>query len=225
MPQVHGAVRDTLAHVRDVLTIELNATTDNPLVFAEEREVLSAGNFHGQPVSLALDHLAVAVCSLGTIAERRIERLLNPDLSELPAFLARKPGLESGFMIAHVTAAALVSENKVLAHPASVDTIPTSAAKEDHVSMGAHAARKAAAIVDHVASVLGIELMCATEALDLRRPLCAGRGPEAVRRRVRRSIAPLRADRALHEDIGIARELVLAEEVRRTAEAAVGRLD
>jgi histidine ammonia-lyase len=224
MPQVHGAVRDTLQHVRSVLAIEINASTDNPMVFVESGKLISAGNFHGQPVSLVMDHLATAVCSLGTIAERRVDRLLNPDLSGLPPFLAHDPGLDSGFMLAHVTAAALVSENKVLAHPASVDTIPTSAGKEDHVAMGAHAARQAAQIVRHVGTVLGIELLCATQALDLLRPLKGGRGVEAVRRAVRRKIPHLEHDRIMSTEIARATELISAGIVRRAAERGAGTL-
>jgi len=225
MPQVHGAVRDTLTHVRAVLEIETNATTDNPLIFADSGRIVSAGNFHGQPVSLALDHLATAVCSLGTIAERRIERLLNPGLSELPAFLAHEPGLDSGYMLAQVTAAALVSENKVLAHPASVDTIPTSAGTEDHVSMGALAARKAERIVEHVATVLAIEALCAAQALDLRRPLTAGAGVEAARRALRRSIPARVGDRVLAGEIAGARRLIDEQRLRRAAERAAGALE
>ena len=224
MPQVHGAVRDALAHVRRVLEIEVNSSTDNPMVFVETGEMISGGNFHGQPVALVLDQLGIAVATLGTISERRIERLLNPDLSELPAFLAHEPGLHSGFMLAHVTAAALVSENKVLAHPASVDSIPTSAAKEDHVPMGAHAARKAAQIVDHVTTVVAIEALCAAQALDMLRPLAPGAGAEAARRAVRRRVAHLDRDRVLAVDIERARSLVLRQELRAAAERAVGRL-
>ena len=224
MPQVHGAVRDALDHVQGAVTIEMNAATDNPMVFVEAQELVSAGNFHGQPVSIALDHLATAVCSLGTIAERRIERLLNPDLSDLPAFLAHDPGLHSGFMMAHVSAAALVSENKILAHPASVDTIPTSAAKEDHVSMGAHAARKAARVVDHVATVLSIELLCAAQALDMLRPLKPGRGVHAAWRAFRRRIPPMERDRVLADDIREARVLVDAQAIQAAVERTVGSL-
>ena len=218
IPQVHGAVRDALRYVRGVLEIEVNASTDNPMVFVERGDLVSGGNFHGQPVSVALDHLATAVCSLATISERRIERLLNPDLSDLPAFLARDPGLDSGFMIAQVTAAAVVSENKVLAHPASVDSIPTSAAKEDHVSMGVHAARKAAQVVDNVCTVLAIELLCAAKALDLHRPLKAGVGVETARRALRRRITALEGDRVLADDITAARRLIDEEVLRRSVE-------
>ena len=224
MPQVHGATRDGLAHVRRIAEIEVNSSTDNPMVFIDSDEMISGSNFHGQPVAMAFDHLAVAAATLGTISERRIERLLNPDLSDLPVFLAHQPGLHSGFMMAHVSAAALVSENKILAHPASVDSIPTSAAKEDHVPMGPSAARKAARIVDHVRTVLAIEIMCATQALDMLRPLKAGRGVEAVRRAVRRRIAHLDGDRVLAGDIETARELVGGSVLREAAEKAAGRL-
>ena len=224
IPQVHGAVRDTLRHVRSVLEIEANSSTDNPMVFADSGTLITGGNFHGHPVSLVMDHLATAVCSLGTISERRIDRLLNPDLSGLPPFLADDPGLDSGFMLAHVTAAALVSENKVLAHPASTDTIPTSAGKEDHVPMATHAARKAAQIVDHIGTVLGIELLCATQALDLLKPLTGGRGVEAARRAVRSRIKRLRGDRVLSGDLGLAKKLLLDDVVQRAAEQAAGPL-
>jgi histidine ammonia-lyase len=225
MPQVHGAVRDALAHVRRTLAVEVNASTDNPMVFAAEGDLVSGGNFHGQPVAVALDHLAIAVCSLGTISERRIERLLNPDLSGLPAFLAHEPGLHSGFMMAQVTAAALVSENKTHAHPASVDTIPTSAAKEDHVAMGVHAALKAARVVDNVAHVLAIEALAAAQALDLLRPLRAGKGAEAARAALRRRIPHLAEARVLSTDIAQARDLLDAQTLRRAAEKAVGKVE
>lgn len=206
MPQVHGAVRDGLAHVRRVIEIEINSSTDNPMLLGDT--LVAGGNFHGQPVSLALDHLAIAVASLGTIAERRIERLLNPDLSALPPFLSHDAGLHSGFMMAHVTAAALVAENKILAHPASVDTIPTSAAKEDHVSMGAHAARKAEQVVTHIGLILAIEALCAAQALDLLAPLRAGSGVEAARRSFRRRVAHLDADRILSTEIERSRQTI-----------------
>jgi histidine ammonia-lyase len=224
MPQVHGAVRDGLAYVRRVLQIETNASTDNPMVFADDGEIVPGGNFHGQPVSLALDHLAAAVSALAAISERRIERLLNPSLSDLPAFLAHDPGLHSGFMLAQVTAAALVSENKVLAHPASVDSIPTSAGKEDHVSMGVLAANKAEQVVEHTATVLAIEALVACQALDFLRPLEPGRGVEAARRALRRAIPHLDRDRPLAPDIEAARRLVDEQVLRRAAEAAVGTL-
>jgi histidine ammonia-lyase len=224
IPQVHGAVRDALGYVRGVLECEINASTDNPMVFADVDRLISGGNFHGQPVSLALDHLGTATCSLASISERRIERLLNPDLSRLPAFLAHDPGLHSGFMIAHVTAAALVSENKVLAHPASVDTISTSAAKEDHVSMGAHAARKAARIVDHTGTVVGIETLCAGQALDMHSPLKAALAVEAARAALRRVIPHMKKDRVLAGDIEKSKRWIESGKLRAAAEKVCGGL-
>ncbi len=224
MPQVHGAARDTLRFVREILTIEINASTDNPMVFAESDDLVSAGNFHGQPVAVALDHLAVATCSLASISERRIERLLNPMLSDLPPFLARNAGLNSGLMMAHVTAAALVSENKILAHPASVDTIPTSAGKEDHVSMGVHAARKAAEVVNNAVTVVAIELLAAAQALDILKPMIPGRGARAAHRFFRRSVPGMERDRVLAPDIEAARSIVLDPALRTAVEKAVGPL-
>jgi len=224
MPQVHGAVRDALASVRRVLAVEINSSTDNPMVFEQQGELISGGNFHGQPVSLALDQLGIAACSLATISERRIDRLLNPELSGHPAFLADDPGLHSGFMLAHVTAAALVSENKVLAHPASVDTVPTSAGKEDHVSMGAHAARKAWSIVEHVSTVLAIELLAAAQALDLMRPLRSGPGVEAVHRAIRRHITHMDRDRVLADDIAVMQGLIDDQTLLRAARRACPKL-
>jgi histidine ammonia-lyase len=185
IPQVHGAVRDAVALVRRVLTIEINSATDNPLVFPETGEVLSGGNFHGEPLALAFDYAAMAASELASIAERRIERLVNPDLSGLPPFLVRDAGTNSGFMIAQVAAVSLVAENKVLAHPASVDNLPTSANKEDHVSMGMTSALKLAKIVENVRAVLAIELLCAAQGLDFRAPLRPGRGVAAAHERVR----------------------------------------
>jgi len=224
MPQVHGAARDTFRFVREILTIEINASTDNPMVFAESGELISGGNFHGQPVAVALDHLAVATCSLASISERRIERLLNPMLSDLPPFLAKNAGLNSGLMMAHVTAAALVSENKVFAHPASVDSVPTSAGKEDHVSMGVHAARKALEIVENTATVLGIELLAAAQALDFHEPATPGRGALAAHRFVRRRIRGMNRDRVLAPDIAAARAVVVDPSWIATIEKSVGPL-
>jgi histidine ammonia-lyase len=201
MPQVHGAVRDALGYARRVFEIEMNGATDNPLVFADAGEVISGGNFHGQPVALALDMMAIALTQLGGIAERRIDRMVNPLTSELPAFLARSPGLESGLMLAQVAAAALASENKVLAHPSSVDSIPTSGNKEDYVSMGMAAALKLEPVIANVRNVLAIELLCACQALDLLAPLRSGKLAELARERVR-SISPhIAKDRPLHADI------------------------
>jgi histidine ammonia-lyase len=194
MPQVHGAVRDALAHTKQIIEIEINSATDNPLVFAEAGEVLSGGNFHGEPVSLALDYAAVAIADLATISERRVERLVNPDLSGLPAFLSPHPGTNSGLMIAQVTAAALIAENNVLAHPASVFTLPTSANKEDHVSMGMTAALKFAQIVRHVEMVLAIELLCAAQGLEFLKPLKPGLKLQEVYDKVRERVPAIKQD-------------------------------
>jgi histidine ammonia-lyase len=200
-PQVHGAIRDAFAHVEATLVREANASTDNPLVFAERDEILSGGNFHGEPVALVLDYLAIGMTELANIAERRIEKLVDPNMSGLPPFLARDPGLNSGYMIPQVVAAALASENKVLAHPAAADSIPTSAEKEDHVSMGMNAALKLRQVVRNTATVLAIELLCAADALELLQPVEGGRGVRAGRRRVRRFAAPMERDRSLAAEI------------------------
>ncbi len=208
MPQVHGAVRDALNHARSVVEIEINSATDNPLVFAEAREVLSGGNFHGEPVSLAFDYAAIAVADLATISERRVERLVNPSLSGLPAFLSPHPGTNSGLMIAQVTAASLIAENNVLAHPASVFTLPTSANKEDHVSMGMTAALKLAQIVKNVETVLAIELLCAAQGLEFLKPLKPGPKLAEVYQRVRQRVPALEHDVQLSGYIESLAELV-----------------
>jgi histidine ammonia-lyase len=224
-PQVHGASRDTIAYARQVIETEMNSSTNNPLIFAGSRDFLLGGNFHGQPVALALDFLAIAVSELANISERRIERLVNPKLSGLPAFLVKDGGLNSGFMIAQYTAAALVSENKVLSHPASVDSIPTSANKEDHVSMGTIAARKCRDIVDNVEAVIAIELLCAAQALDLFTNLKPGRGTMAAYQAIRRAIPHLESDRILAEDIATMRELIRSNRILDAVEAGIGRLN
>jgi histidine ammonia-lyase len=209
MPQVHGATRDTLAFVRAVLEREAASATDNPLVFVDAAEIVSGGNFHGQPVALALDFAAIAVAELANISERRIEQLVNPHLSSgLPPFLAPASGLNSGFMIAQVAAAALVSENKVLAHPASVDSIPSSAGREDHVSMGAHAALKLAQIHDYVRTVLAIELLCAAQGIDLRLPPRPGPGLRAAHAHLRAHVPAMTVDRPIAPDIAAVRQLI-----------------
>ena len=202
MPQVHGAVQDALAHCEQVLGVESASATDNPLVFSENGDVLSGGNFHGAPLALALDYAAIALTDLMSISERRIERLTNPDTNEgLPAFLAQHPGMQSGFMIPHVVAVALLNEAKVLAHPASVDNLPTSAGKEDHVSMGMTGALKLRTIVENAENLFAIELLAAGEGLEFRRPLRAGAGVERVFALLR-AIAPrLEEDRVLSSDI------------------------
>ncbi len=201
MPQVHGASRDGIGFCRGVLAREVNAATDNPLVFPETGEIVSGGNFHGQPVALALDVLAIAASHLAAISERRVEQLVNPSLSGLPPFLAPTKGLDSGFMIAQVTSAALVSENKVLCHPASVDSIPSSAGREDHVSMGMAAALKARQVVENVRTCLAIELLVAAQAVDLRAPLRPAAKVGEAHRRIRAAVPRLEGDRELHRDI------------------------
>jgi histidine ammonia-lyase len=197
MPQVHGAVRDALAHARRILEIETNSATDNPLIFAEANEVLSGGNFHGEPVALALDYAAIAIADLGTISERRVERLVNPGLSGLPAFLTPEPGTNSGMMIAQVVAVSLIAENNVLAHPASVTNLPTSANKEDHVSMGMTSALKFQQVVGNVEMILAIELMCAAQGLEFLKPLKPGGRLQEVYRRVRERVPALERDAPL----------------------------
>lgn len=201
MPQVHGAVRDALAHTRGVLEVESGAATDNPLIFAGG-DILSGGNFHGAPLALALDYAAVAVTNLMSMAERRIDRLVNPDINEgLPPFLSQTPGVSSGLMIAHVAAAALLNEAKVLAHPASADSVPTSGGKEDHVSMGMTAALKFRQIVENAEKVLAIELLCAAQGVEYRQPLKPARRVAEAHDAVRSLVRPLTQDRVLAPDI------------------------
>lgn len=212
MPQVHGATRDALGFVRTTLEREMLAATDNPLIFLDEHghaEVLSGGNFHGQPLAIALDLAAIATAELASIAERRLEQLVNPAMSSgLPPFLAPRSGLDSGFMMAQVTASALVSENKILAHPASVDSIPASAGKEDHVSMGSISARKLTEVVRHVRDVLAIEAMVSAQGLDLRLPLLPGTGVRAAHAAVRAYVPTLTEDRPLHVDMATCARLI-----------------
>ena len=217
MPQVHGASRDALAYVRRVVEIEMNAATDNPLIFAEDGDVISGGNFHGQPVALALDFAAIALAEIASISERRIEAMLDPNFSELPPFLTMHGGVDSGFMVSQYTAAALVSENKILAHPASVDSIPTSANQEDHVSMGATAALKARDVVRNVETVLAIELLCAAEGIDYRRPLRSSAPLESVHALIRSRVPHLDTDRALYPDIEWATARVRDGSIRQAA--------
>jgi histidine ammonia-lyase len=201
IPQVHGASRDSLQFVRQVLEREINSVTDNPLVFPESGKILSGGNFHGQILAIAADLLSIAVAELANISERRIDKLVNPALSDLPAFLTKQGGLNSGFMIVQYAAASIVSENKTLCHPASVDSIPTSADKEDHVSMGAWGARKAARVVANTRRVLAMELLTAAQGIDLLRPLRSSRRLEVAHAQVRKKIPRLDADRIFHDDI------------------------
>ena len=208
IPQVHGAVRDALEHVGKVLEVEMNSATDNPLVFPGEGAILSGGNFHGAPIGYALDYAAIALADLASISERRLERLVNPDLSGLPAFLIREPGLSSGYMILQVTVASLVSENKILAHPASVDSIPTSGNKEDHVSMGMTAALKFRSIIDNVETVLASEILAACQANEFRKPLEPGEGTRRAYDLVREVVAPLDRDREITPDLNAIRGLI-----------------
>ena len=225
-PQVHGAGKDALAYVRRVLEVEVNAATDNPLVFPEQDRVISGGNFHGQPISQAMDLLSIALSYTAGISERRIEYMLDPATSDhLPAFLTKWGGLHSGLMIAQVTAAALVSENKTLAHPASVDSIPTSANKEDYVSMGAYAARKADDVCQNALTVLAVEFLCAAQALEFGGDLRPGRGVAAARRVIREHVAPLERDRPQTPDIESIAKLILDGDILRAVEDAVGPLE
>lgn len=201
MPQVHGASRDCLRFVRDVLEKEINSVTDNPLVFPAEKKILSGGNFHGQIVANAMDFLAIAVSELANISEQRIQKLINPQFSELPSFLVAEGGLNSGFMIVQVAAASIVSENKTLCHPASVDSIPTSADKEDHVSMGAWAARKAGRVVVNTRRVLAMELLAAAQGIDLLRPLKTSARLEKLHSVIRKKVPKLDRDREFRGDI------------------------
>jgi histidine ammonia-lyase len=208
MPQVHGAAREGIAFARRILETEINSATDNPLVFVDSGLIISGGNFHGQPVSLALDILAMCMTQLATISERRVEQLVNPSLSGLPPFLAKNPGLNSGFMIAQVTSAALVAESRILCHPASVDSIPSSAGREDHVSMGMTAALKARQVAEHTSTCLAIELLVAAQAIDLRLPVRAGSGVRVAHELIRTRVPFMDRDRELHTDIKAVQQLI-----------------
>lgn len=224
MPQVHGASRDALTHVREVVTRECNAVTDNPLVFADTDQVISAGNFHGQPVALVMDYAKVAIAELANISERRVEHMLDPAVSGLPAFLSQQGGLNSGLMISQYTAASLVSENKVLAHPASVDSIPTSANQEDHVSMGTTSARQCAMILGNATWVIAIELLNAAQALDFHQPLQPGAGVGAARDAIRRVVPTLEGDRMLTPDLEEVRRIMVDGSLMAAVEQAIGSL-
>jgi histidine ammonia-lyase len=221
IPVVHGAVRDSLAHVRRVTEIEANSVTDNPLVFPEDGEFISGGNFHGEPIALALDFLKIAASELASIAERRLYLLLNAADRGLPLFLAHRIGLESGLMIVQYTAAALVNDNKGLAWPSSVDSIPTSAGQEDHVSMGMTSANNLPRVLDNVEGALACELLGALAATDFRRPLQSGRGTQAAHEVARQAIAPWTGDRPPAPDIEAARELIASNRLVAAAESAI----
>jgi histidine ammonia-lyase len=231
IPQVHGASRDAIEYVSDKVFVEINSANDNPLIFPDDGIHLEGGNFHGQPMALAMDFIAIALSELANISERRIERLVNGSLSGLPRFLTPKGGLNSGLMIAQYTAASLVSENKVLAHPASVDSIPTSANQEDHNSMGSISAQKAWRVLKNAQTVLAIEFLCASQGMDFartlngKRALAAGKGTEAAYQFVRKNIKHLQHDRVLYDDIQKTLELVLDGSILAAVERRVGILD
>jgi histidine ammonia-lyase len=220
-PQVHGAARDAFAFAHRTFDVEANAATDNPMVFAEAREIVSGGNFHGAPVALSADIVCLGVVQLTTISERRSERLVNPALSGLPAFLTRHGGLESGLMLAQVTAAALTSELKTLAHPAGADSIPTSANKEDHVSMSMSAALKARRAVELARLVIAVELLCACQALDLLRPLETSPALARVHQIIRARVPTLDADRSTSRDLETITELIASGSLDRACELKV----
>merc|ERR1712018_774288 len=212
-PQVHGVSHDTIAFVRGLITTEMNSATDNPIVFADRGEIISAGNFHGEYPAKVLDYLAIGIHEMASMSERRIERLVNPAYSELPAFLVKDGGLNSGFMLAHCTAAALVSENKTLCHPASVDSLSTSAGTEDHVSMGGFAARKALQVVRNVEKVIAVELLAACQAIEFLRPLKTTVPLEEAIKVVRSCVAAWDHDRYMSPDIQAATKLLRTEKI------------
>lgn len=231
MPQVHGASRDAIRYAEKITTIEINSANDNPLIFPEDGVHLEGGNFHGQPIALIMDFLAIALSELANISERRIERLVNGSLSGLPKFLTKNGGLNSGLMIAQYTAASIVSENKVLCHPGSVDSIPTSANQEDHNSMGSISAQKAWRVLRNAQTVLALELLCAAQGLDFVKkkegvpPMKAGRGVEIAYRHIRSHIRHMDSDRYLHPDIQKALHLVRSNSILAGVEKEVGPLD
>lgn len=224
VPQVHGACRQTLKHTREVLRTELNAVTDNPLIFYKEDEVISGGNFHGEAIAFVMDYLAMGLSELCNISERRIEKMMNPVFSDLPAFLIKDSGLNSGLMIAHVTAAALASENKGLCHPSSVDSIPTSTDKEDHVSMGVTSGRKLWEILDNLKNVLAIEFLCASQALEFHRPLKSSPAIEAAHTLIRQYVSPIEEDRIFYKDIESIAHIIDNGKLIQTVENVSGGL-
>ena len=224
-PQVHGSSRDVLDYAEAVFTRELGAVVDNPIVFPEVGEIVSGGNFHGQPLAFALDFMAIAVTELGSICERRTDRMLDPHHSlGLPPFLAPEAGLHSGYMIAQYTAAALVAENRVLSHPASVESIPTSGSQEDHVSMGWGAGRKLWDVLENTTRVIAVELVCAAQATDFRAPLRPGDGTAAVWAAIRGKVPRLEEDRSLSAEIETVADMVRDGTLIAAAEGAVGQL-
>jgi len=224
VPQVHGACRQTYYHLKQVVETELNSVTDNPLIFVEEDQVVSGGNFHGQALSLSMDYMAMGLAEICSISERRIEKMMNPTFSELPAFLTQSSGLNSGLMIAHVTAAALASENKTLCHPASIDSIPTSTDKEDHVSMGPFAGRKLHQVIENTKTILAVEILCNTAALDYQRPLKSSPACEAVYEKVREVVPKITEDRVFAYDMNKIIELINKNELIEITEKLIGEL-
>ncbi len=224
-PQIHGASRDAIAYVWDAVSREINAVTDNPIIFPDEDEAISGGNFHGQPIALAMDFLGIALAEYADVSERRIERLVNPNLSGLPAFLTKNGGLNSGFMIVQYAAASMTSENKVYAHPASVDSIPSSAGQEDHVSMGTTAARKALMILDNSRKVVSLELFAAAQALWLRGEEKLAPATRAVYDRIRTKVPPVEKDVVMHPLMNAAEKMVRDGSILQAAESVCGELE
>ncbi len=225
MPQVHGATKDTLRYAIQVLETEANSSTDNPLVFTKEEKILSCGNFHGEPVAFVLDFLAISTAAMASISECRIEKLINPAMSGLPAFLTKNGGLNSGMMIVQVAAASLVSENKILSHPASVDSIPTSADKEDHVSMGTIAARKLGSVVRNAENVCAMEILCAAQALDFLKPLKSAAGVAKAYDVIRKKVKFAEEDRAFYTDIETLRQMIRSGEILKSVTDITGELE
>jgi histidine ammonia-lyase len=225
MPAVHGAAKSAFRRGIETLEIEANSSTDNPLVFSEEGKILSCGNFHGEPAAFVLDFMGIAMSAMASISECRIEKLINPAMSGLPAFLAPQGGLNSGHMIVQVAAAALVSENKILAHPASVDSIPTSADKEDHVSMGTIAARKFGQIVRNAENIVAMEFLSASQALDFLKPLVPAGAVKPVYDLIRTKIPFAKEDRVFAQDIELIKGMIRSDEILNCARAAVGELE
>jgi len=221
MPQIHGASRDTINYVCSIVEIELNSANDNPLIFPDSEDHIEGGNFHGQPIALVMDFMSIALSEMANVSERRTERLVNGCLSNLPRFLTKEGGLNSGLMISQYTAASLVSENKSLAHPASVDSIPTSANQEDHNSMGSIAARKCYQILRNVQAVIAIEMMTASQGIEFLKPLKCGKGTTTAYDEIRKIVPPLYEDRVLYEDIDKVLHLIKDEKILNAVEKAV----
>ncbi len=225
IPQVHGAYKDALKYISDTLNIEINSVTDNPLLFPETDDIISGGNFHGEPVALVMDMLAISSAEMANISERRIAKFMDSSFTNLPPFLAASEGLNSGFMIAQVAAASLVSENKILAHPASVDSIPTSDDQEDHVSMGTIAARKAYEVVENSLNVIAIEALCAAQAVDFQKPQDLPKPLLAVYRKIREKVSYMEKDRELYIDIKLTKELIDNKELLEAIRQDVGKIE